>query len=202
MSSADRPDYGALPTYAFGPRSTLYWGTLGFIVIEGLGFVFTIAAYLYLASQNRSWPLSPPPDLLWGSLLLGLMLLSEVPNIWTRNAALARNATRVRIGVAIMSLIGIALMALRVFEYTTLNVRWDSNAYGSIVWVLLSLHSAHLMTDVVETVIILVLLFDGPMQGKRFAIVEDNQNYWDFVVLSWVPIYLTLYWLPRWLEGG
>jgi hypothetical protein len=27
--------------------------------------------------------------------------------------------------------------------------------------------------------------------------VGDNAFYWDFVVLSWLPIYFLIYWLPR-----
>jgi hypothetical protein len=34
--------------------------------------------------------------------------------------------------------------------------------------------------------------------GKRFSDTEDNGVYWDFVVLSWLPIYVLLYWVPRW----
>jgi heme/copper-type cytochrome/quinol oxidase subunit 3 len=33
--------------------------------------------------------------------------------------------------------------------------------------------------------------------GKRFSDAEDNAFYWYFVVLSWLPLYAVLYWLPR-----
>ena len=26
---------------------------------------------------------------------------------------------------------------------------------------------------------------------------SDNAFYWDFVVVSWIPIYLLIYWVPR-----
>jgi hypothetical protein len=29
--------------------------------------------------------------------------------------------------------------------------------------------------------------------------VYENGDYWYFVVLTWIPIYLVLYWAPRWL---
>jgi heme/copper-type cytochrome/quinol oxidase subunit 3 len=34
--------------------------------------------------------------------------------------------------------------------------------------------------------------------GRRYTDVEDNAVYWDFVVLSWLPIYVLIYWVPRW----
>ena len=33
--------------------------------------------------------------------------------------------------------------------------------------------------------------------GRRFSDVSDNAFYWDFVVLSWLPIYFLIYWVPR-----
>jgi heme/copper-type cytochrome/quinol oxidase subunit 3 len=27
--------------------------------------------------------------------------------------------------------------------------------------------------------------------------VNDNAVYWDFVVVSWLPIFFLLYWFPR-----
>jgi heme/copper-type cytochrome/quinol oxidase subunit 3 len=175
----------------------LWWGTLGFIVIEGLSFVFSIAVYLYLQSQNTHWPLNPPPALWWSSAILLLFLLSEIPNEWTKRAAAAHDLGKVRIGLLIMSGVAIVILGLRVFEFTTLNVRWDENAYGSIVWFLLALHTTHVMTDAGETFVMTALVFVGPIDVRRFSEVDDNQNYWHFVVLSWIPIYLTLYWIPR-----
>jgi cytochrome c oxidase subunit III len=195
-------DVTALPTYRFGSRSPLWWGTLSFVVIEGLGFVFAIAVYLYLRGQNQVWPPGRPPELLWSSILTVLLIASEVPNTWTKRAAQEQNLARVRIGLFIMALIGAACVGLRVFEFTTLNVRWDSNAYGSAVWLLMGLHTAHLLTDVVETLVFVVVIFAGPLDARRFSEVEENQAYWDFVVLAWLPVYVTVYWLPRWIGSG
>ena len=43
----------------------------------------------------------------------------------------------VRIGLVVMSVIGAVLVAMRLYEFSHLNVRWDWNAYGSAVWGLL-----------------------------------------------------------------
>jgi hypothetical protein len=29
--------------------------------------------------------------------------------------------------------------------------------------------------------------------------INENAIYWDFVILSWIPVYLVVYWAPRWL---
>ena len=82
------------------------------------------------------------------------------------------------------------MLVLRGFEFTTLNVRWDQNAYGSIVWVLLGLHTTHVLTDAIDTFVVTALMFTKHAHGKRFSDVEDNAIYWDFVVLTWLPIYV------------
>lgn len=198
--SAYRPvqDVSSLPTYAFGPRMTTWWGTLGFCALEGMGFALGIGGYLYLAFLNPQWPLSvPPPDLLWSGILTTVLLASLVPNYLAKAAAKAENLAAVRLWLVIMSLIGLAVTGLRIMEFTSLHVRWDTNAYGSFVWTLLALHTTHIVTDVGDTIVVTVLMFTRHARGKRFSDVEDNAFYWYFVVATWMPIYLLLYWAPR-----
>ena len=40
---------------------------------------------------------------------------------------------------------------MRVFEFAHLNVMWDHDAYGSIVWLLLGLHTTHIVTDFLDS---------------------------------------------------
>jgi cytochrome c oxidase subunit III len=191
-------DVSALPTYGFGPRMTMTWGTMGFIVLEGMGFALAIAAYLYLAIINADWPLSaPPPGLLWSGLLTAVILLSVIPNHLAKQAARKEDLPRVRLTLVVMSVVGLVALALRAFEFTTLHVTWDFNAYGSLIWFLLGLHTTHLLTDVGDTLVLTVLMFTRHVEGKRFSDVEDNAVYWDFVVLAWIPIYALIYWGPR-----
>jgi len=88
-------------------------------------------------------------------------------------------------------------LVVRGFEFAALNVRWDANAYGSIVWMLMMLHTVHLITDTWDTTVLDVLFFTGPLEGRRFVDVSENALYWYFVVLSWLPIYAVVYLAPR-----
>lgn len=125
------------------------------------------------------------------------MLASLVPNFLTESAAREENLSRVRILLVVMSGIGVLLTGVRIMEFAVLPVRWDFNAYGSLLWAILGLHAAHLVTDIVDTVIVTVLMFTRHGFGRRFSDVEDNAFYWNFVVLSWLPTYFVLYWVPR-----
>ncbi|MYZ47073.1 cytochrome c oxidase subunit 3 [Propylenella binzhouense] len=192
-------DYSALPDYGFGPKSPMWWGTLGFCALEGMGFAIACATYLYLAFVNPEWPINArPPDLLAGTLVTILLLASVVPNHILKAAAERESIRAVRIWMPVMSAFGAAPLVLRWFEFGMLNIRWDSNAYGSAVWVLLGLHTTHLITDVGDTLVLAALMWTRfGRSGKRFSDVSDNAFYWDFVVLTWLPLYVLIYWVPR-----
>jgi heme/copper-type cytochrome/quinol oxidase subunit 3 len=125
------------------------------------------------------------------------MLLSLIPNQWTKRAAEAEDLPKVRIGLAIGVLFGAAFLVLRAFEFTALNCRWDTNAYGSAVWMLLSLHTIHVATDFFDTAVLATLMAFGPIEGKRFVDVSENSFYWYFVVFAWIPIYAIIYFGAR-----
>jgi cytochrome c oxidase subunit 3 len=190
-------DVSDLPTYGFGARSPIWWGTLGFVALEGMGFALAAGAYLYLAFLNPIWPIDQPPDLLFGTSLLLLLIVSIWPTIWLDRVAREEDLRKVRIGLVIASVIGILTLVIRGFELTTMNTRWDANAYGSVQWLLLGLHTGHLITDVGDTLVITALMFTRHGRGKRFSDVSDNCFYWYFVVASWVPIYGLIYWGSR-----
>lgn len=190
-------DISQLPTYGFGSQSPIWWGTLGFVALEGTGFALAIGAYLYLAHLAPSWPIAPVQHDIWAATILTLLLLaSVVPNLLLDRWARQQDLRKVRFGLVVMSLFGLAPLVARIFEFGALTVLWDTNAYGSVVWFLLGLHTMHLLTDAGDTVVLTVLMFTRHARsGKRFSDVSDNAFYWYFVVASWLPIYLLLYWV-------
>jgi cytochrome c oxidase subunit 3 len=191
-------DVSELPSFAFSHRSVMWWGTLGMMAIEGTVFALAVMTYFYLRSHSTTWPMSSlPPELRWGTLNTLILLLSLWPNQWTKRAAEKLDLPKVRIGLVVCLGFGVAFIVVRVFEFGTLNCRWDDTAYGSIVWTLLGLHTLHLVTDVLDSAVLTVLMFTKLADGKRFVDISENALYWYFVVLSWIPIYLVLYWGPR-----
>ena len=191
-------DVAELPTVVFGHRSLMWWGTLWMMVIEGVVFALAVMAYFYLRSHQATWPLTaPPPDLLWGTLNTAVMLASFLPAHLAKKAAERLDLQGVRRWLVVSVAFSVAFVVIRSFEFAALNVRWDSNAYGSVVWLLLGLHTAHVVTDLIDTVVLAVLFFTGPLDGKRYVDVSENSFYWYYVVGTWLPIYLVIYWGAR-----
>jgi cytochrome c oxidase subunit 3 len=191
-------DLSGLPSYGFGHRSVMWWGTMGMMAIEGTVFALTVATYFYLRSHSTAWPMSVlPPDLRWGTLNTLILLASMWPNHLAKKAGESHDVQGVRLWLCVSLAFALGFLAVRVMEFATLNVRWDSNAYGSVVWTLMGLHTTHLATDAVDTLVLAVLFFKGPLDGKRFVDISENSMYWYFVVWTWIPIYLTIYWGAR-----
>jgi heme/copper-type cytochrome/quinol oxidase subunit 3 len=68
------------------------------MVIEGVAFVLTIAAYFFLMSHEQHWAPGAikPPDPLAGTLFTLVILLSEYPNTLIKKAAEVYDVATVR----------------------------------------------------------------------------------------------------------
>jgi cytochrome c oxidase subunit 3 len=127
-----------------------------------------------------------------------LILLSEIPNTSIKKAVHERDIPTVRRLMAVMVAIGAVLLVIRGFEFNSLNVRWTDDAYGSIIWALLLLHTTHILTDWFDTVVLYALMRTNlAWEGRRQVDTDENCLYWRYVWLLWIPIYLMIYWVPR-----
>src|SRR4029453_3042858 len=153
MSDVHTLDVSGLPPGAFGSRTLTFWGTLGIVVIESTVFALALAAYFYLATRAPAWPPhgAAAPDLRWGTVNTLILLASLAPNELARRAGEHVNLRQVRIWLVVGLLFAVGFNVVRAFEFAHLNVTWDRDAYGSIVWLLLGLHTTHIVTDFLDS---------------------------------------------------
>lgn len=193
-------DVSGLPTVVFGHRSLTWWGIIGMMAIEGTMFAITVATYFYLRTRSTDWPPGLlPPRLLPGTLNLAIFLVSVAPAIWAQKVAEKGELQKTRIALIVLALFGVANIAIRFWEFPNLLCTWDANAYASAVWLLLGLHTVHLITDWVDTVVLIALFFSPRMEARRFMDASENSDYWYFVVSFWVVIWAVIYLAPRFL---
>ena len=195
-------DLRALPDVVFGPRDIMWWGTLGFVLIEGFTLALCAAAYLYVTQNFATWPPqnTPLPSLVAPTVQVVVMLVSLVPATWTARAARRYDLGAVRIGLTIATAFAIAIVGLRAWELlVSLNVKWDANAYGSVQWLVLGVHATLLAVELVEIGGMMLIFWLAPVEEKHMSDVADMVFYWYFMILSWLPLYVLCFWLPRWL---
>ncbi len=75
-------DVSGLPVVTFGHRSMMWWGTVGFVVIEGTSLLICGASYFYLHRHFASWPPEPipTPALAVPTVQVLLMLAEQYPD--------------------------------------------------------------------------------------------------------------------------
>lgn len=192
-------DVSHLPREAFDHRSGLWWGTIGFVVIEGFTLILMVASYFYLRLGEVSWPpgRTPDPDLLFPTLNLALLLATIWPLRKVELAARAYDRPTVARWLLVGASMSSVSVVLRWYELESLNVRWDASAYASAAWGVVVLHATLLAADFVETSCFAALFRREHVEKKHFSDVTEAAFYQYFLSLSWIPLYLVVYWGPR-----
>jgi len=92
--------------------------------------------------------------------------------------------------------LAIIFLVFRFAEWNTFNFTWASDIHGSLVWSILFLHTFDVVADLIFTVVLLVILLLGKYGPHQRIGVHVDSVVWYFLVLIWIPLYVTVYWGP------
>jgi heme/copper-type cytochrome/quinol oxidase subunit 3 len=192
-------DVAELPDVAFGSRDLMWWGTLGFVVIEGFTLALCATVYLYLWKNFHEWPPAGTerPTLGPSVAQLAVMLASLPLCRWTARAARRFDLRAIRVGQTASAALVVAMAVLRWFELDALHVRWNTNAYGSAAWLVVGMHGTLIALKLIESVGMAAMLWLAPVEENHFSDIADDAFYLAFVVLSWIPLFALCYVGPR-----
>jgi cytochrome c oxidase subunit III len=187
-------DVAELPTVVFGSRAPLWWGLVGMIAIESTMFALLIVTYYYLRGNTAVWPPHGVDSRLPIRLAnLAVLLVSVWPMVKVSHAAERRDLRGMRRWLILGTVLGLIFLGVRPALFADMSFRWNSHAYGSVVWTLLGLHTTHLVASGVENILLITLLFVGPVEEKHLLDLKLNSLYWYFVVISWVVLFAVVY---------
>jgi cytochrome c oxidase subunit III len=200
MSERLTLDVRELPSLVNGPRGGLWWGMLGLILIEIVLFTVLISTYYYLKFMNPHWP--PAGDKLpmfWLPTINTIILIGSSFAVHQADIAISEHNDKrgMVIGLSISLALGLLFLSLKIVEYSQVEYFWDSHAYGSIVWTMIVFHSSHVLSVVLKTIVVLALARKGYWTKQRCQGIKINGLYWHFVVVIWIPLYITIYLAPR-----
>jgi heme/copper-type cytochrome/quinol oxidase subunit 3 len=191
-----------LPTTEYKHHSPLWWGVVLAIAIEATVLALLLSSLLYLRLQEATWP--PwgwsAPETTYGTLSTALILLSAVPMYRVDVDARLMREAKVKWMLIAFFVVCALILPVRALEFYGLQVKWDSNAYGSILWATLAYHTLHMVVSVVETGIMAAYIFLRPLDRKHALDLHVSALYWYFIVGSWIPVYLLLYLGPHLLN--
>ena len=192
-------DVSDLPTIGFDSKSIMWWGVIGFILIEGTTVATAIGSYLYLSGVEPQWP--PPrtalPGLLVPLLKALALLASTVPAALCDKAARRFDFRSMRRWVLVMGAMGMLAVGLQWLELRSVGVRWDAHAYGSVTWAVLMAYFLLLSTDALDTVAFAAVLYRGPVKETHFEDASDNCLYLRFTVVAGILVSALVTLVPR-----
>ena len=206
MSTRAVIDISELPHHEFDTYDPVWWGNNLLLTIETSMFGILITTYFYLRQNFPEWPppvaqltatLDPLPQLTYGTANTILLVASCVPMIFTDLSARRENRRWSEIGLIICIVCGLAAVVLRSFEFSAMYFRWDSNAYGSIVWFMLGMHLVHLLVMTIESVVLAIWIFTREYDMKHRVDIVTLAIYWYWVVGIWLLLYAIIYFTPR-----
>lgn len=192
-------DVSHLPNTTFGSRALVWWGTLAFLAIEGLTLFICVVSYFYLMRNESTWPPEHTlrPDLFWPSVHALLLAGSNVAAVLADRSARRFDLARLRLWLGVLLGVAAVSLVLRWIDLLALNVRWDTNAYGSVVWFTAGLHGTLIAAELGEVGVMLALLSSSRREDKHFSDASDVAFYWYWLTSSWILLYLMLYVGPR-----
>lgn len=182
-----------------------WWGILFLIVIEVMVVGGFITSYFYLWILNTSefhlsWPPGHTelPPLIYPSINTALVILCSI-SMYYGGILMEQGRRWPFVGTLVFccGAGGVALF-LRWLQFKSLPFTWKDNAYASFVWVLTGFHFLHLSSAVIGTALIGWFAMKGYYTRQRRLGVQVDTMYWYFVSVAWIPMYLVLYWAPRW----
>ena len=201
-------DASKLPDHAWDANAPLWWGNLLLMFIETTSMVLLFATYFYVRRNFHEWPPPrinemppihhPVPHLAAATANTILLLASCLPMYWTDMAARRLDRRKVILGLLVMIAIGVIACLLRCREFHDIHVRWDENAYGSVVWTTLGLHFIYIITGVVEFALIAAFAARYGFEEKHALDTTLMGGFWYWLAGIWLITYIIIYWYPRW----
>lgn len=193
-------DASVLPDVVFGRRALTWWATLGFILVEATTLAVVAISYLYLRINAAEWPPRPAsqPALLLPTIGLVALLVKCVPMMLASKAAQRMDFGGTRRWLLVTTVVALGTVAIRWFEFKhSLNVRWDTNAYGSALWAVYFAHTTLMVTDLLETGGMAAIFLTHRVEPKHYPDVEDAAVYEYFLAAAWVVLYAIVILGPR-----
>jgi heme/copper-type cytochrome/quinol oxidase subunit 3 len=158
-------------------------------------FVILIAAYLFLRASSPQWPPAgielPKLDLstpfsfvLWGS---------SIPIFWVESSIRKDRMDRVRLGLLISFVMGLAFVGYTLYDFNTLHFGWRDNAYGSIFYTIVGLHLLHVIVGLAMNGVVQFKAWLNKVSPVHHVTVDVFSLYWHFVDAVWLVVFPTLF---------
>jgi cytochrome c oxidase subunit 3 len=177
------------------PYQFFLWGGLGSIVMMFAGLT---SAYIVKKSQ-ANWLQFDLPNIFMVST--AVILISSFTIQMAVKKCKEQNENQYRGFLAVTAILGALFIILQIQGFMTLEVNGialtgaRSNSAGSFLFVITGLHLLHVAGGVLALIWISLKAFSAKNDIKNDLPVKLISNYWHFVDILWVYLFVFLHWV-------
>ena len=172
----------------------LVFGVVVFLASESMLFAGLLAAWYDLRGANTAWP--PPgttSDVAGATLGTLFLALGSVTMGVAQNAARRRRRAVARAMLILTLALALAFTYVALRDWHEANFHVDTNAYGTMFFVLTGTHLAHVIAGAILLLALTIFLGRPAFAADQQAGVEAIGYYWHFVFVIWVAVWATIY---------
>lgn len=177
-----------------------WWGMVLTLVTDVAAFAALLTAYFYIrfVTAGDDWPPGdiPEPKLMKAWIMTALLLTSSIPLVLADRGIKNGKRGRLVAGTSVTVLLGAAFLVVQYLEYTeklTREFTPQTNAYGSLFFVITGFHGLHVIAGLLALLVVLAAGATGRITQRHHAIVRITGLYWHTVGAVWVLILASLY---------
>jgi heme/copper-type cytochrome/quinol oxidase subunit 3 len=169
-------------------RPTPWWGMVCLIMTEATLFAGLIGSYFFLRAASRQWP---PPGIEEPKLTLTIIMSfvlwgSSIPMLFAERGIKHGRQGSLRFGLMAAWIMGAAFVAYSVKDFSELRFSWGENAYSSIFYTTIGLHTFHVFVGLMMSVVVQIKAWQNKFSAERHVTVQVYAMYWHFVDVVWL----------------
>jgi heme/copper-type cytochrome/quinol oxidase subunit 3 len=172
-------------------RPTPWWGMVCLIMTESTLFAGLIAAYFFLRASSKVWP--PPgieePELTLAIIFSFVLWGSSIPMLIAERGIKRGKQGRLRFGLMAAWIMGAAFLVYAVYDFSVLKFDWGENAYTSIFYTTVGLHTFHVFVGLAMSAVVQIKAWLGKFSEERHVTVQVYAMYWHFVDAVWLFVF-------------
>jgi heme/copper-type cytochrome/quinol oxidase subunit 3 len=172
----------------------LVFGVVVFLASESMLFAGLLAAWYDLRGMTQPWP-PAGAQLDFGGATFGTILLGlgSVTMGIAQAAATKRRRGTARAMLVLTLFCALAFVYVALRGWAQANFHVDTDAYGTLYYVLTGTHLAHVIAGAVLLLALALFLGKRAFEANQHAGVEAIAYYWHFVFVVWLAVYATIY---------
>jgi len=180
-------------------RPTPWWGMVCLIMTEATIFAGLIGSYFFLRAASKQWP---PPGIEEPKLTLSIIMSfvlwgSSLPMLFAERGIKRGNQRALRLGLMMAWIMGAAFLGYSMKDFSDLKFRWGENAYSSIYYTTVGLHTFHVFVGLVMSAVVQIKAWLGKFSEERHVTVQVYAMYWHFVDAVWLLVFPTFILSPH-----